>query len=58
MTLMVRSANARQNVIAEAHARLRIMRKETEVVAGIWTAGSVERPGPEPADNAGRGTGE
>ncbi|CAH2805144.1 MAG: hypothetical protein CPDRYMAC_5894 [uncultured Paraburkholderia sp.] len=29
-----------------------------EVVAGIWTAGSVERPGPEPADNAGRGTGE
>jgi inward rectifier potassium channel len=29
MTLMVRSANARQNVIAEAHARLRILRKET-----------------------------
>ncbi|HTH61116.1 MAG TPA: ion channel, partial [Paraburkholderia sp.] len=31
MTLMVRSANARQNVIAEAHARLRIMRLETSV---------------------------
>jgi len=29
MTLMVRSANARQNVIAEAHARLRILRQET-----------------------------
>ena len=29
MTLMVRAANARQNVIAEARARLRIMRKET-----------------------------
>ncbi|HYS62862.1 MAG TPA: ion channel [Paraburkholderia sp.] len=29
MTLMVRAANARQNVIAEAHARLRIMRMET-----------------------------
>ncbi|HEY2024358.1 ion channel [Paraburkholderia sp.] len=29
MTLMVRSANARQNVIAEARARLRIMRQET-----------------------------
>jgi inward rectifier potassium channel len=29
MTLMVRAANARQNVIAEAHARLRIMRQET-----------------------------
>ena len=29
MTLMVRSANGRQNVIAEAHARLRIMRRET-----------------------------
>jgi inward rectifier potassium channel len=29
MTLMVRSANARQNVIAEAHARLRMMRLET-----------------------------
>jgi inward rectifier potassium channel len=29
MTLMVRSANARQNVIAEARARLRIMRLET-----------------------------
>lgn len=29
MTLMVRSANARRNVIAEAHARLRIMRLET-----------------------------
>jgi inward rectifier potassium channel len=26
---MVRAANARQNVIAEAHARLRIMRQET-----------------------------
>ena len=31
MTLMVRSANARQNVIAEAHARLRVMRLETSV---------------------------
>nr|WKF58051.1 Inward rectifier potassium channel Kirbac3.1 [Paraburkholderia busanensis] len=31
MTLMVRSANARLNVIAEAHARLRILRKETTV---------------------------
>ncbi|RZF27596.1 Inward rectifier potassium channel [Paraburkholderia sp. UYCP14C] len=31
MTLMVRSANARQNVIAEARARLRIMRQETSV---------------------------
>ncbi|HZZ11683.1 MAG TPA: ion channel [Paraburkholderia sp.] len=29
MTLMVRAANARQNVIAEARARLRIMRLET-----------------------------
>jgi inward rectifier potassium channel len=29
MTLMVRAANARQNVIAEARARLRIMREET-----------------------------
>ncbi|CAB3796874.1 Inward rectifier potassium channel Kirbac3.1 [Paraburkholderia ultramafica] len=29
MTLMVRSANARQNVIAEARAKLRIMRLET-----------------------------
>ncbi|WP_233827942.1 ion channel [Paraburkholderia sp. ZP32-5] len=29
MTLMVRSANARQNVIAEARARLRILRQET-----------------------------
>ncbi|SMG33934.1 ion channel [Paraburkholderia susongensis] len=29
MTLMVRSANARQNVIAEARARLRILRRET-----------------------------
>lgn len=29
MTLMVRAANARQNVIAEAHARLRILREET-----------------------------
>ncbi|CAB3661624.1 ion channel [Paraburkholderia rhynchosiae] len=29
MTLMVRSANGRQNVIAEAHARLRILRRET-----------------------------
>jgi inward rectifier potassium channel len=28
---MVRSANARQNVIAEARARLRIMRQETSV---------------------------
>ena len=31
MTLMVRSANARQNVIVEARARLRIMRQETSV---------------------------
>ncbi|OLL33663.1 Inward rectifier potassium channel, partial [Burkholderia sp. SRS-W-2-2016] len=31
MTLMVRSANARQNVIAEARARLRILREETSV---------------------------
>jgi inward rectifier potassium channel len=31
MTLMVRSANARQNVIAEARARLRIMRLETSL---------------------------
>jgi inward rectifier potassium channel len=31
MTLMVRAANARQNVIAEAHAKLRIMRLETTV---------------------------
>ncbi|EDZ97861.1 K channel inward rectifier conserved region 2 domain protein [Burkholderia sp. H160] len=31
MTLMVRSANARQNVIAEARARLRIMRLETSI---------------------------
>ncbi|WP_233799721.1 ion channel [Paraburkholderia sp. HP33-1] len=31
MTLMVRAANARQNVIAEARARLRIMRLETSV---------------------------
>ena len=31
MTLMVRSANARQNVIAEARAKLRIMRLETSV---------------------------
>jgi inward rectifier potassium channel len=31
MTLMVRSANARQNVIAEARARLRILRDETSV---------------------------
>jgi inward rectifier potassium channel len=31
MTLMVRSANGRQNVIAEARARLRILRKETSV---------------------------
>ncbi|MGF6769457.1 inward rectifier potassium channel [Paraburkholderia sp. GAS199] len=31
MTLMVRAANARQNVIAEARARLRIMRQETTV---------------------------
>ncbi|MGF6301862.1 inward rectifier potassium channel [Paraburkholderia sp. WC7.3d] len=31
MTLMVRSANARQNVIAEARARLRIMRQETSI---------------------------
>ncbi|MFM0626285.1 ion channel [Paraburkholderia xenovorans] len=31
MTLMVRSANARQNVIAEARARLRILRTETTV---------------------------
>ncbi|NML33333.1 ion channel [Paraburkholderia antibiotica] len=31
MTLMVRSANARQNVIAEARARLRILRQETSV---------------------------
>ncbi|HEY4297739.1 MAG TPA: Inward rectifier potassium channel, partial [Paraburkholderia sp.] len=29
MTLVVRAANARQNVIAEARARLRIMRQET-----------------------------
>ncbi|HEX7912004.1 MAG TPA: ion channel [Paraburkholderia sp.] len=29
MTLMVRSANGRQNVISEAQARLRILRKET-----------------------------
>lgn len=29
MTLIVRSANGRQNVIAEAHARLRILRRET-----------------------------
>lgn len=29
MTLMVRSANGRQNVISEARARLRILRKET-----------------------------
>jgi inward rectifier potassium channel len=29
MTLMVRSANARQNVIAEARAKLRILRQET-----------------------------
>jgi inward rectifier potassium channel len=29
MTLMVRAANARQNVIAEARARLRILRQET-----------------------------
>jgi inward rectifier potassium channel len=28
-TLMVRAANARQNVIAEARARLRLMRRET-----------------------------
>ncbi|TKC89399.1 Inward rectifier potassium channel [Trinickia terrae] len=28
-TLMVRAANARQNVIAEAHAKLRLMRRET-----------------------------
>ncbi|RDK04085.1 ion channel [Paraburkholderia lacunae] len=31
MTLMVRAANARQNVIAEARARLRIMRLETTI---------------------------
>ncbi|SDQ23372.1 inward rectifier potassium channel [Paraburkholderia fungorum] len=31
MTLMVRAANARQNVIAEARARLRIMRQETSI---------------------------
>ncbi|MFM0741930.1 ion channel [Paraburkholderia xenovorans] len=31
MTLMVRAANARQNVIAEARAKLRIMRQETTV---------------------------
>ncbi|WP_345812604.1 ion channel [Paraburkholderia sp. PREW-6R] len=31
MTLMVRAANARQNVIAEARAKLRIMRVETTV---------------------------
>lgn len=31
MTLMVRSANARQNVIAEARARLRILRQETSI---------------------------
>ncbi|CAE6792354.1 ion channel [Paraburkholderia domus] len=31
MTLMVRAANARQNVIAEARAKLRIMRLETTV---------------------------
>lgn len=31
MTLMVRAANARQNVIAEARARLRILRQETSV---------------------------
>jgi inward rectifier potassium channel len=31
MTLMVRAANARQNVIAEARARLRIMRLDTTV---------------------------
>ncbi|MDE1181527.1 ion channel [Paraburkholderia sp.] len=29
MTLMVRAANARQNVIAEAHAKMRMMRIET-----------------------------
>jgi len=31
MTLMVRAANERQNVIAEARAKLRILRKETTV---------------------------
>ncbi|CAD6557115.1 ion channel [Paraburkholderia metrosideri] len=31
MTLMVRSANARQNVIAEARAKLRIMRQEVSI---------------------------
>lgn len=31
MTLMVRSANERQNVISEAHARLRILRRETSL---------------------------
>lgn len=31
MTLMVRAANGRQNVIAEARARLRILRQETTV---------------------------
>ncbi|WP_144144373.1 ion channel [Paraburkholderia sp. BCC1884] len=31
MTLVVRAANARRNVIAEAHAKLRIMRQETTV---------------------------
>ena len=29
LTLMVRAANARQNVIAEAHAKLRLVRRET-----------------------------
>ena len=31
MTLAVRAANARQNVIAETHARMRMMRRETTV---------------------------
>jgi len=31
MTLAVRAANARQNVIMEAHARMRMMRRETTV---------------------------
>ncbi|RFU47216.1 ion channel [Paraburkholderia sp. DHOC27] len=31
MTLAVRAANARQNVIAEAHAKMRMMRRETTV---------------------------
>jgi inward rectifier potassium channel len=31
MTLAIRAANARQNVIAEAHAKMRMMRRETTV---------------------------